>query len=298
MEKDIIILISTCERYRPVAEWTRKCIDQNWENHPPVRVCGLQSETSTTHDSRDWMSLTLEGVNAAHAKGIKWIYLILDDLPPVGLCASRHLNETLPKLAEERQAVNIGLLGWGQRRGNEGVILSRNHGCLLRNNPDYRWKFSLHPGLWSVSALRELLEIRRTQFPPGQRTPWNFERRIDLPGDSVPPWMLENTYRVHGNSMAQSWRVPAIIGLEAFLAMFDIWRFLLRILRGQTSRENFDRNNLWLYHYYRGPYPIFWSGAVRQGKPHQEFEKFLKFTMRHQLLHEWRTTSELFQRTC
>lgn len=285
------ILLSTCDRYRPVAEWTESLVDRQWRDHPPLRRWGLG-------DDRDWMTVTRDGVAAMQQEGFRWIYLVLDDHPPVGPCQAGALNQTLPALAEKLQAVNIGLLGWGQRRGCEGVRSGRADGFLLRNDPGYRWKFSLHPALWSAEKLRELLEIRLGQFEPSARTPWNFERHHDAPDGPVSDELLSGTYRVDGNALAVGSRSQDALVREPLLFAFDIWRFFLRILQGQAKRDAFDRDHLWLYHYYRGPYPILWSGAVRGGQPSRDFENFLRFSGRRHMLAEWRTVREKFAPSC
>ncbi len=291
MKRDVCILLSTCDRYRSVAEWTASRIQRDWKNHPPLRYAGLG-------DARDWMSVNLAGVNAAREEGFRWIYLVLDDHPPLGRCRHDVLNTQLPSLAGELDAVNIGLLGWGQRRGKEGERLGKSGGFLLRNEPGYRWKFSLHPALWSADALAELLSVRIGQFAPADRTPWNFERHRDAVDGPVRPWLLENTYRVNGRPTAHGNLCFDALWREPLLAAFDIWRFGLRVLGGQGRRDTFDRTKLWLYQYYRGPYPLLWSGAVRQGKPSRDFANFLRFTGRRQLQREWRKVQEAFCRSC
>jgi len=287
----VCILLSTCDRYRPVAEWTESLVDRQWQDHPPLRRWGLG-------DDRDWMTVTRDGVAAMQQEGFRWIYLVLDDHPPVGQCQAGVLNQTLPALAEKLQAVNIGLLGWGQRRGREGVRLGREGSFLLRNDSGYRWKFSLHPALWSAEKLRELLEIRLGQFEPSARTPWNFERHRDAPDGPVSRELLSGTYRVDGNALAAGSRSLDALVREPLLFGFDVWRFFIRILQGQAKRDAFDRDNLWLYHYYRGPYPILWSGAVRAGQPSRDFENFLRFSGRRRMLAEWRTVREKFAPSC
>ncbi len=288
---EVCIFLSTCDRYRAVAEWTESLIGRNWHNHPPLRRWGLG-------DDHDWMTVTRDGVLAMQREGFRWIYLVLDDHPPVGPCQADILNRTLPALAEKLQAVNISLLGWGQRRGREGIRLRRGYGSLLRNDPGYRWKFSLHPALWSVEKLLELLDIRISQFEPMARTPWNFERHRDAADGPVPAELLSGTYRVDGHAFAVGSRCKDALVREPLLFGFDVWRFFLRILRGQERRDAFDRDNLWLYHYYRGPYPILWSGAVRAGKPSRDFENFLRFTGRRAMSEEWRTVREKFAPAC
>lgn len=289
--KDLCILLSTCDRYRPVADWTELCIRRSWAGHPPIHRCG-------EGDQRDWMTVTREGVAAMRQEGFRWIYLVLDDHPPVGACHDGALNHTLPALAQKLQAVNIGLLGWGQRRGHEGWQSGRQNSFLLRNNIDYRWKFSLHPALWSSDKLKELLDTRIGQFDPPDRTPWNFERHRDTQHGPVREELLSGTYRVDGNALAVGSRWKDALVRQPLLFGFDVWRFFVRILLGQNRRDIFDRNNLWLYHYYRGPYPILWSGAVRAGKPSRDFDNFLRFTRRRTMAAEWHEVRRKFAAAC
>lgn len=226
------------------------------------------------------MSSALLAVEGLLKLGYETAFWILDDHPPVGKCDSELLNEELPALLLRLEAVNIGLLGCGQRRGLDGDIMAR--WGLVRNSSGYRWKFSLHPALWQLNCLRELLLIRLQQFPPGQRTPWNFERHRDLPEGPVPQSLLNSTYRVHG-WLSSGVAGKAAIGMkEIGLFFFDLWRFFLRVGIGAEAREAFDREGLWLYHWYLGPYPIFWSGAIRAGKPSPEFQTFYRW-----LAHRW-----------
>lgn len=272
----LAILISTSPRYRALAGMTRREIARQWRSHPAVFIAGAEdADFPAAADPADWMSAALLAVEGLMSKGFTMAYWILEDHPPVGRCDERLLNDVLPRRLTELRAVNIGLLGCGQRRGLEG---RRVPGMgLVRNDPAYRWKFSLHPALWDLSGLRELLLVRLTQFPAGSRTPWNFERHRDEPGGAVPGWLLEGTFRVEGFRMASLVRRLAIFLKELGLGGFDVWRFLLRVGCGMKAREDFDREGLWLYHWYLGPYPVFWSGAVRAGKPSPEFQTFYRW---------------------
>lgn len=288
---DTCILLLTCDRYRPVAEWTKHRIDREWHGHPEVFFHGFG-------DERDWMTVALEGVARRLAEGFRWIYLVLDDHPPVGKCNTEALNGKLPELARRLDAVNICLLGWGQRREREGEVLPPRDGALRRNDVSFRWKFSLHPALWNAEKLRELLEVRLGQFAGADRTPWNFERWRDQPGGPVGSGLLGNTYRVHGAGMAAPGSSAGEVLRQPALLCFDVYRFILRVAGGQPRRDRFDRDNLWLYHYYRGPYPILWSGAMRQGAPSRDFENFLRFTGRSALLREWNEVKAKLSRAC
>jgi len=288
---DVCILVLTCDRYRAVAEWTKQRIEADWAHHPPVFVHGLG-------DNRDWMTVARDGVADRLASGFRWIYLVLDDHPPVGKCNAEALNNALPQLARRLGAVNICLLGWGQRREREGRILPARDGALRRNDVSFRWKFSLHPSLWNAEKLHELLGIRLGQFAGKDRTAWNFERHRDQPGGPVGMDLLECTYRVHGARLAVAQSAPAEILRQPALLGFDAFRFLLRITAGQERRDQFDRDNLWLYHYYRGPYPILWSGAMRQGAPSRDFDNFLRFTGRSALRREWNDVKRQLGSAC
>jgi len=297
--RDLCILVATCDRYLPIARWTVSCIHREWDEHPPIFVSGasggIDGALPLVDDPRDWMAVTAAAVKELKARGFRWIYLILDDLPPIGRCDATHLNRTIPAMAAKWGATCIGLLGWGQRRAIEGEDLGSDALHLGRNTRDYRWKFSLHPSLWSSVHLLELLEIRMMQFPPGGRTPWNFERHRDLPDGPVPERLLQSTYRVCGWHMtkkpfADTMREITLFGL-------DLFRFYLRVVVGERARLNFDKTELWLYHFYRGPYPIFWSGTMRQGKPAEKFSTFLRYTRRISLLKEWqKVIGELVER--
>lgn len=299
-DPEVCILVSTCERYLPLARWTVERIRKSWANTPALFLCGAAGDFAESlpliDDPRDWMGITLSAARELASRGTRWVYLILDDLPPVGPCNSRHLNEILPRLAREENAAHIGLLGWGQRRPVEGIDLGPKKFHLSRNNASYRWKFSLHPSLWSVADLITLLEARMKQYPAGQRTPWNFERHRDEPGGLVPEKLLASTFRINGLSMMGKNSIDLFRAMALF--GFDVYRFLLRILAGQPARDRFDLTGLWLYHYYRGPYPILWSGAMRQGKPSIEFQNFLKGTGRRELLAEWDAVATRLSPSC
>ncbi len=287
MREDVCILLSTCQRYWPVARFTRRLIEQQWDPRPPLFLCGVEAHEALPlqDDPADWMAVTFSAVENLRKQGFQWVYLILDDHPPMGKCRAAFLNKTLPQQAVDLEAMMIGLLGWGNRRPGEGTDLGKSWNHLSRNAPTYRWKFSLHPALWNLEKLAILLRIRMDQYPKLQHTPWNFERHRDEPGGPFPETLLESTYRVHGAKIAGTGCREIL--RELALAGFDGYRYLLRKFRGQAMRDAFDRHGLWLYFYYQGPYPLFWSGTMRQGKPSKEFGDFLKWTGRKRMALEW-----------
>jgi hypothetical protein len=223
------------------------------------------------------MGVTLQAVETLLARGFRWTYLILDDLPPTARCNADFLNRILPTQAETIDATLISMLGWGQHRAPEGQVLKGEH-----------LSFSLHPGLWQLEHLRDVLQARCRQFAPGTRTPWNFERHQASDHDELPLKYLESCYRVHGRPYAEE-KSPLLIDLiqSAGCFVFDIALFVVRKTRGNEARQKAAARWLWPYCYYRGPYPLFWSGVMRQGKESAEWAAFLKIFNPSNIKTEW-----------
>ena len=57
--------------------------------------------------------------------------------------------------------------------------------------------------------------------------------------------------------------------------MADTELFASKLAGGKAVRDSAELRRLWMFGHYLGPYPIFWSGCMRQGKPHGDFEKWL-----------------------
>jgi hypothetical protein len=79
---------------------------------------------------------------------------------------------------------------------------------------------------------------------------------------------------------------------HAELFAFDVLRFLIRVLIGQGARDRFDAQYLGVYHFYDGPYPLFWSGVMKKGRLNSDLVFFLKLHRRHALLGELRQILE------
>ena len=289
----LCILISSCDKYRHLAEWTASRIGRMWPGHPPVFFSGLTVPFSPeclsfSGDSRDWMGITLQAVETLMTRGFSHVYLVLDDLPPVGFCHAQYLNEILPEYAGQLDASLVSLLGWGQHRPLEGRLLGPNTHGLEHVPAENRWRYSLHPGLWKLEALCEILRIRCRQFGPGERTPWNFERHHPSDLHQIPTKFLESCYRIHGRSFVMEklpWISDAIQSVGCFIV--DVGLYLIRITRGQQARQRAAARWHWPYCLYRGPYPIFWSGTMRQGKVGSEWTTFLKYFNPSRIASEW-----------
>ena len=55
---------------------------------------------------------------------------------------------------------------------------------------------------------------------------------------------------------------------------------------GKTVLEMLDRRLMPYLGYINGPYPMFWSGLLRQGRFHEDALRFLDSTGRHTLVEE------------
>jgi len=294
----IAILISTFERQEKLARWTADRISNSWQNHPPVLFGGLpvgdKDSLGFEGDAADWMSVNLQAVERLRGKGFTHAYLILDDHPPVGLCHAGYLNVRLPQLAKKHDAASIALLGYGQHRRLEGEPMGPEEDFLEHTPASYRWKFSLHPALWNLKDLQTLLECRMESYSGKDRTPWNFERHRDVPGDPRIDAMANRCFRVHGLSgLASGSPERTVIRVEAvhrFLA--DVGLFGAKALGGKSLRDACERRWLWAFGHYAGPYPIFWSGCMRQGRPQADFEKWLRVSGSKDLLSSWNKARE------
>lgn len=238
------------------------------------------------------MDLTLEAILALRERGYEQVYLILDDHPPLEPCNAPFLNERLPTAMGKLQAAYISLLGIGQHRPQEGRILGAEDLYLEKTAETYRWRFSLHPGLWSLPALEDLLRLRMSQYEGEARNAWNFERHRDEVS-ALPSSLREASYRVNGDSWdaapAKAWRKAGQRFLH-FIA--DGALFLARRVGGSDLRAKWEKNLLWLYCYYRGPYPLFWSGVMRQGKVSGEWAEFVRVFPSRSTCQAWKRFSK------
>lgn len=287
----LCILIPTFEKYRAVAEFTRSKIDQHWSGHPPIFLCGLPGEDPTLltlrDDPSDWMKLVRTAVADLQTRGFCDCYLILDDHPPMGLCHTTHLNETLPRLMAELGASFINLQGWGQHRPLHGKLLGSRYFYMEKPDSGYLWKFALHPGLWNLQAFGEILDVLLLDPDPNEHTCWKFERRSGCQDFALPARLRDTAYRISGIAMTAR-RFPRvfIIFRRLELFSFDVLRFLIRILGGQAARHRCDSRYLGVYHFYDGPYPLFWSGLMKKGRLNPDLLFFLRLHHRHAELAE------------
>lgn len=295
----LAILISTFARYEELARWTAAQIERQWASHPPIFYSGLKGEHAGylhyDKEEKDWMSVTLHAVEQLQQRGFTHAYLILDDHPPVGPCHEVALNEILPSLSLKLNATYIGLLGYGQHRELAGKILEKQDAFLERSFMAYRWKFSLHPGLWNLKGLHELLVQRMKVYEKASRTAWKFEQHHDNSKnlDLLP--LLISSYRINGSVfLKKKWSMKKEILCERaqrFIA--DVMLFKSKVTGGLLARDHMQKRLFWRYCHYLGPYPLFWSGVMQQGKPNQHWEQWLERSRDPELQASWNEVKKL-----
>ena len=290
----IAILLSTCDAYEEIAHFTFRQLDICWKGHPPVFVCGLSHRSFTqgqqlpiSGDPHDWVGITLQAVEELQARGVAWFYLVLDDHPPFGPCNEDYLNCALPATAERANAIQVNLQGWDQFQPQSGEILDGAPLHWQCNKPDFRWKFSLHPGFWHTETLGLLLrQLRKTS--PAAISARAFEGLADTACRTLNPSLCTQTYRIRGD------------GYTARRGWFErrntrmMIRFCIHLIRGGTrlagekALNRLDERLLPYLGYLNGPYPMFWSGLVRQGRLHEDALRFLEWIGRCDLVREIR----------
>jgi hypothetical protein len=280
----LAILLPTCDAYAPMARITRARLDASWPGHPEVFVCGLAgSGTGLARplpliaDPSDWVGIALAAVRDLETQGAEWLYLILDDHPPVGPCDADYLNRRLPETAAALGAIQVNLLGWDQYQPHDGVVLGPERLGWQRNRPSFHWKFSLHPGFWHVLALRRMLESLRSRFP-AVRSAREFEGAMHAACAALDPGLLERTYRVRGDGFTARRRWFEARGARAVARQLVRAVSIMARLGGPRGVAGFETAILPYQRYGNGPYPMYWSGMLRQGRLHEEALRFLTWT--------------------
>jgi hypothetical protein len=125
------------------------------------------------------------------------------------------------------------------------------------------WKFPLHPALWRLDALRQILDHLITTLPEDEQTPWAFERKGGAVDSGLPESLTAHSYRIEGRSKSAK-KYPA--QFDWFKSATDGYRYAARRIGGESARQAVDERILGVHHYYHGPYPLIWSGLMRKGE--------------------------------
>lgn len=279
MSRNLALLLSTCDAYWPFACLTQELLARHWPGHPPLYVCGRSGPEASNqlpfHGSeRDWIGITLQALEHLQARGVEWMYLVLDDHPPVGPCNVEYLNRHLPEHAAALGAIQVALQGWDQHQPRQGAPEKRSTLAWQRNDPDFAWKFSLHPGFWHVATLQRLLRTLRTQAPD-VTTARAFESRLDGAAATLDPDLRRRTFRVRGDGFATGhhW-YERRWSRQLALPTLHLLRFGARV-RGGDAPARVDERLLVYLQYLNGPYPMFWSGLIQRRQLNETALRFL-----------------------
>lgn len=280
--KDLCLLISTYDRYRPIAEFARTMIGRYWPSPPSIFTCGC-SASRTDGDlplrdpPADWIAIHHSAATDLLAAGYRRLYYIMDDCPPLGPCHGTHLNQTLPDLLTELEASYISLVGWDQKRASPGKILGPRWHRVQRQASDFAWQFSTDPCLWNLEAFRDILAALMNTEDPKARTAWAFERRIGRDPSLVPERWRGTAYRICGLRMLAG-RLPRLRALliPAGYAAYDLARLATRLLAGPRALTRLDDHVSSEVHFYDGPYPTYWAGVMTKGEINVNVIRFLK----------------------
>ena len=185
---------------------------------------------------------------------------------------------------EKLDAAYIGLNGWGQGKPRRGQVLGAEHAWVERVAPDFPWKFQLHPALWRLTALGEILDVLVDSLPLERRSPWAFERRAGDVQAAVPDRLKGSAYRVCGRRLAEHPGMSALTSAERLAARL-LTAGAGRML-GDRARTAVDAAVACLRDCYVGPYPLFRSGMLVKGRRNETLVRFLVLHGRWRLVRE------------
>ncbi len=287
----VCVILATSEEYRWLADFTISMIDCYWAAHPLIYCCGAEKEGepnwigAQNHNPADWIGILHNATKEVMAKGYDQCYLILEDHPPIAKCNAKHLNETLPRYMELLGAAYIGLNGWGQGRQKNGKLLGRRYHSIENVSPEFKWKFSLHPGLWKLEELIVITNILMNEYGPNERTAWIFERQGGKADKTLPNELSRKAYRVCGYCMSAN--VAKKIGRVVEWYSASIVRRLATRILTQRAGIRVEKAITVIRRYYEGPYPLFWSGLMTKGTVNRDMLWYLKLHGKRRLLREF-----------
>lgn len=279
----VCVLIATTHKYLWVAKFTRSMVELYWPDHPDIYFSGVKKYDSSNEwlpfnrDTADWTGALYDATGELIRLGYSAVYLILDDHPPLARCNGIHLNNTIPEMMAEFDAVYIGLNGWGQgrtgRRPNGKII--KDHYWLENTSESFAWKYSLHPALWNLESLKRIAEMVLKENIKEVPSSWIFERYAGAPEAKIPEDWKNQSYRICGYKMAVSFTQKIIRKLELIMCRILI-SVSTRMFGGAAGKKMENRVNF-INQYYEGAYPLFWSGVMQKGKINAELISFLKY---------------------
>ena len=262
------ILLSTAPRYLALSQWTVLQIERFWKEHPQIFISGAHGDPKCLQlrdDPANWMRVTASACQDLLQRGHDLAFLILDDHPPIAECNGEFLNNSMPRMMREKDATLCLAVGPGPILKRKGFFEECGNYRFEKLSVDEPWKLALHPALWNLKKLHEILLHLMEKLPVPQQNPWAFERIGSSAAESgLSRDLLASCWRVDGWQSATK---------EA-KRLHDLRDLYTRtILRSATmalrpiglSAEKFKNRIAGLWHPRLGAYPCFWSGIMKKG---------------------------------
>ncbi len=277
MPKDLCILSPVWHAYRWVAPFMMEQLANCWEGHPPLHFVGFNKEEVGTLPHfplgpgvrrESWCSMVLDGVQAARSKGFAKCYLLLEEHLPLGPCAAKFLNSTLPEVMEQLQGCYASLMGWDNRRylKRGTTLLAAPSGWIRLDTPEAP-RFHLHPAWWRLDVLECCLE---QTLSGGGSSAWDFEKTNEK-WTAHPVSRIRGCYQICGNVHALKPRRGAGLLLyrwevAVLHALMRLYPAFARLKLGYWFWNLIGFDNF----HFVGPYPMFFSGIMAKGgiNPH------------------------------
>jgi len=271
----------TAPRYLALAQWTCGQIARFWPGHPEIIICGAEGDPRCLplqDDPADWMRIVARACEELISRGLKQVYVILDDHPPIAECNGDVLERVLAEMAEQLDATTILTVGYGPLIRQKGGVLAWRAYHPERLPMDAVFKLSLHPALWNLERLHKILAHLIDHLPPQDHNPWAFERIGSDPDLGA----------VRKEWLASCWRVGAMETCTPDAAAIHDWKDRgqrrWRRLQGLIGKmagtaEPPDP----LRHPRIGPYPCFWSGVMKKGKINADYLAYAGIKKRTEL---------------
>lgn len=281
----LCILVTVYHPYRWCARFTMAALDRFWPSHPPVFFCGLTAEEAegipiiplrSADRPRVWAEFAFDAASELKERGFEAVYFMLEDHMPLDACNEKALNDVLPEMLNRLPSSYIGLMGWDNRRfaTRAGPILGPEsfHFCHLTAVKSPR--FHLHPSLFRTDVLQAGLDaVRRSEKP----NPWGFEKLLDKPEAPLPAEYKASCHQIRGSVLALH---PDGFQDRCRSASERFFFHRLMSLAPAAHKAGFGKRFWGIAgfddFFYKGPFPMFFSGIMAGGKINPFFLRYLK----------------------
>ncbi|MFV0337664.1 MAG: hypothetical protein ACK5LK_05405 [Chthoniobacterales bacterium] len=249
---------------------TKKIIEKQWEYHPLIYFSGIPEKSEKknyiipSQNAKTWVSTNIEALRILKKHSVSQVYFILDDQPPMGECNADFLNIILPHAARINELKHVNLFGYGQNRRLSGTLLKKDNIKLKQSDKTLTIKSLLLPALWDIDTLIDVL----SKLPSDILKP-DF-------AEPLPTACTENIYFISGTQWDKD---PIALFRQAAQYSFQLIYlgifFLLNRLKKTKLLYQFEDKFIWIFASYRGPYPIFQGGLLRNNKRNSDLMQHL-----------------------